>query len=543
MAQKIGLGLIFLLFVAVIYSAIGIPIMEPDAAIYAEIAREMFANHSYEITYQGEDWLDKPHLPFWLSALAYSVFGVTLLGYKLPAILASLLGLYYTYKFALRYYDLRVALLAVGVLISAEHFLLSLNDVRAEPFLMGFMAMAFYHLIVFFEDNKPRDFWLSALGAGLMIMTKGVFVLIPLFTAIFGAILLKKQFNELLRIRWYFWILITLAFTSPVIISYYLQFDAQPLKAVDLREWGVQTEVSGIKFFFWDSQFGRFFNTGPIQGEGRFDFYFHSLLWAFWPWGLLIYFATGHYLYKLVKKQPTAEFYTLFAALPMFLVFSLSSFQLPHYLNILFPFMAIMSAAYLVRFFEWSKPLRWLHLGYFWLAAGLLLAIPLIFNNFQLSLIGYLILAGIILLFSIQFINFRHFAVWIFISISLLVNLMINIEFYPKLLEYQTSTTAARYIENHPNLKDLPIASIGVSPRAIEFNLNRTLQPIELCQSQPILILVNESKWNDFSQVCPNNMKLAEFYDYPVTRLSPEFVKPETRNQVIDRVFLVKSQP
>ena len=36
------------------------------------------------------------------------------------------------------------------------------------------------------------------------------------------------------------------------------------------------TSVSGIRFFFWDSQFGRFFNTGPIKGSGDPFFYFHT---------------------------------------------------------------------------------------------------------------------------------------------------------------------------------------------------------------------------------------------------------------------------
>jgi 4-amino-4-deoxy-L-arabinose transferase-like glycosyltransferase len=543
MAQKIGLGLIAALFLAVVYAAIGIPIIEPDAAIYAEIAREMFVNQSYQITYKGEDWLDKPHLPFWLSALAYSVFGVTLFGYKLPALLASVLGVYYTYKFALRYYDRRIAWLAVGILISAEHFILSLNDVRAEPFLMGFMAMAFYHLIVFYEQGKSRDFWLSALASGLMIMTKGIFVLIPLFTAIFAAILLTKHYKELIKTRWYLWILAVLAFTSPVIVAYYLQFDAQPMKAVDLREWGVQTQVSGIKFFFWDSQFGRFFNTGPIQGEGTFDFYFHSLLWAFWPWGLLIYFAVGHLILNLIKKRPNVETYTLFATLPMFLVFSLSSFQLPHYLNILFPFMAIMSAAYLIRFFEWSKPLRWLHIGYVWFAASLFLAIPILFTDFQFSWLGYTLFAAILALFASQFFAFRKIALWSFISLSLLINLIIHTEFYPKLLDYQASTTAAKFIEKDPVLRDLPLAAVGVSPRAIEFNLNRLLHPLELCQTEPMLVLVNETSWSQFKSTCPNATKLTEFSDYPVSRMTLDFVKTETRPQAIDRVFLVQTRP
>ncbi len=543
MAQKLTLLSLTLLFALVVFSAIGIPLIEPDAAIYADIAREMFYNQSYEITYKGEDWLDKPHLPFWLSALAYFIFDVSLFGYKLPAILASLLGVFYTYKFAGTYYDKRTAILAVGVLISSLHFLLSLQDVRAEPFLMGFMAMAFYHLVRYFEQARLTDFWLSALAAGLMMMTKGVFVLIPLFSAIFAAILIHKSYRRLLELRWYLWIIAVLFFTSPVIIAYYLQFDAQPLKSVDLREWGIQQNVSGIKFFFWDSQFGRFFNTGPIQGEGSYDFYFHTLLWAFWPWGLLIYFATAQLIYKLIKRQPVTEVYSLFAILPMFFIFSLSSFQLPHYLNILFPFFAVITAAYLINFFKLKLWIQLAHTAYFWFAAALLLTIPIIFSGFDFSIIGYALLGGIIALFIAQFFYFKQLALTMFIGVSLATHLIINLEFYPRLLDYQVSTTAARFIQQNPALSQLPIASYGVNARSITFNLDRLEQPLQQCSQTPMLVLVNEKRLAEFRTMCPNHQALAEFADFPVSQLTPEFVIPSSREQAVETIVLMQTQP
>ena len=543
MAHKLSILSLVILFALVVYSAIGIPLIEPDAAIYAEIAREMFHGQTYEITYKGEDWLDKPHLPFWLSALAYVIFDVSLLGYKLPAILASLLGIFYTYKFAAKYYDKQVAILAIGVLISAEHFLLSLHDVRAEPFLMGFMAMAFYHLINYFEQARLRDFWLSAFAAGLMMMTKGLFVLIPLFSAIFASIILYKTYRRLFEVRWYLWIIAVLIFTSPVIIAYYLQFDSQPLKQIDLREWGIQQNVSGIKFFFWDSQFGRFFNTGPIQGEGDFSFYFHTLLWAFWPWGILIYFAVAQLIYRLIKRQPVQEVYTLFAILPMFLIFSLSSFQLPHYLNILFPFFAIITASYLINFFKLKRWIQLTHMIYFWLAAALLLTIPIVFSGFKFSVVGYLLLAAIFVTFIAQFFYLKQRPLIMFIGVSLTVNLIINLEFYPRLMDYQVATTAARFIKQDPQLTPLPISSYGVSARAIEFNLDRLEQPVNNCQQSPMLVLVNEKRLNKFTTICPNYQQLAEFPDYPVSMMTPKFVIPSSRHQTIDNILLMKTLP
>ena len=51
-----------------------------------------------------------------------------------------------------------------------------------------------------------------------------------------------------------------------------------------------KTGVSGIRFFFWDSQFV-VFNTGPIKGKGDLSFSSHHP-WAFYP-GAYLFIAIG----------------------------------------------------------------------------------------------------------------------------------------------------------------------------------------------------------------------------------------------------------
>ena len=74
-----------------------IPIMEPDAAVYAQVSMEMHDRGDYlSIYHKGADWLDKPHFPFWMSAISYEIFGVNTFAYKLPAVLFILLAAFYT---------------------------------------------------------------------------------------------------------------------------------------------------------------------------------------------------------------------------------------------------------------------------------------------------------------------------------------------------------------------------------------------------------------------------------------------------------------
>jgi 4-amino-4-deoxy-L-arabinose transferase-like glycosyltransferase len=115
-----------------------IPIMGPDGTLYATIAKTMVQRNNYiELFYNGTDWLDKPHFPFWITALSFKLLGLTTFAYKLPAILFMLMGAGYTYLFAKRLYNTQIALWSVLILLTAQHIVLSNNDVRAEPYLTG----------------------------------------------------------------------------------------------------------------------------------------------------------------------------------------------------------------------------------------------------------------------------------------------------------------------------------------------------------------------------------------------------------------------
>ena len=65
-----------------------VPLMDNDAAHHANIALRMHLTRDYvNLVDNGKDYLDKPHLHFWLCALAYDIFGVKTFAYKLPSIL------------------------------------------------------------------------------------------------------------------------------------------------------------------------------------------------------------------------------------------------------------------------------------------------------------------------------------------------------------------------------------------------------------------------------------------------------------------------
>ena len=152
--------------------------------------------------------------------------------------------------------------------------------------------------------------------------------------------------------RWLVAGILLVLFITPELYSLWYQFDRHPEKIVFGK-----TNVSGIRFFLWDSQFGRFANSGPIKGKGDPSFFLHTLLWAFLPWSILMYASLiekirngvrGNSVGKTGTGRPT-EWYTLAGSLLTLVLFSLSKFQLPYYTNIIFPFLAIMTAGYIYQ--------------------------------------------------------------------------------------------------------------------------------------------------------------------------------------------------
>src|SRR5438309_1242457 len=72
-----ALFLILILPALILYPRLSFHLLEPDEGRYAEIPREMLERGDVVVPYlQGQPYLDKPPLLYWLVMLSYSIFGV-----------------------------------------------------------------------------------------------------------------------------------------------------------------------------------------------------------------------------------------------------------------------------------------------------------------------------------------------------------------------------------------------------------------------------------------------------------------------------------
>ncbi|MBA4168744.1 MAG: glycosyltransferase family 39 protein, partial [Chitinophagaceae bacterium] len=345
-------NMVFLLTMLVYAVGLFIDIMEPDAAVYAEVSMEMHDSGNFlSIFHKHLDWLDKPHFPFWMSALSYKIFGVSTFAYKLPAVVFTLLGAFYTFFFGKRFYSPLHGWIAALILITAQHIIISNQDVRAEPFMTGLVIMGLYHFATYLEmQNFPERSWawphavFGAFALACLIMTKGLFTIIPVAAGVGLTLLFERNWKAIFDWQWLIVGVMIIIFLFPALYGYYLQFDMHPEKEVFGKH-----GVSGVEFFLWTSQWGRFTNTGPIKGSGDPSFFVHTMLWAFLPWSFAAFYALFQKTKQLIKKTSSSENYTYFGFITLFLIFSASKFQLSFYLNPLFPLLAIITTAALLQ--------------------------------------------------------------------------------------------------------------------------------------------------------------------------------------------------
>jgi hypothetical protein len=224
------------LAVAVHGSGMGVPILAPDGAVYAGIAKTMVERHNFvELMVQGQDWLDKPHFPFWLTALAFRLFGVQAWAYKLPALLCLLLGAWSTYWFARQFYPRQVARWAVLIVFTAQHTLLATLDVRAEAYLTGLIMTA---VASFATARRTPTIWpllLGALCTAGALMTTGLVALLPIGGTVAGDLVRTQHWPALWHRRWWGTALVLLVGLAPELYCLYAQFDAHPDKLVSCQ--------------------------------------------------------------------------------------------------------------------------------------------------------------------------------------------------------------------------------------------------------------------------------------------------------------------
>jgi 4-amino-4-deoxy-L-arabinose transferase-like glycosyltransferase len=511
-----------------------------DSSLYASIAKGLADSDNFYAlrTINTGDWLDKPHFPFWIWALSIKVLGANTFAFKLPALLFFLMTLRYTYLFAKSFYGVQIAFSASIILSTALHIIISNNDVRAEAILMAFIIGAVYHLHKMYTEDKWIDIVLASVYTACGVMCKGVFVVIPIAAALVGHALYTKMLWRLAKPKWLFYTLLSMLFIVPELYCLHLQFNQSTNILVN-----GQLQTSYLKFFFWDSQFGRFLNTGPIKGKGDVFFYLHTLLWAFAPWTLLLLFFST----RKVKALP--EFYSIAATVVTVLLFSASRFQLPHYTNIIFPFLAVL-VAYTLHTTSKERQQKSIiavisGLAFLFLIA-LLAAYYMVKPGRSAIFIGILTITTISLIYTYRTrLVFANEILHINAIVGITLGLCLNTVFYPKILSYQSAKAIGQMLNQIDKTATMHVYS--TAPHGLHYYYKGPTKQVtnmsEFTKQSNALLVTTQEVVDNLQKDKINFKVLGVFDDYQTTRLATTFLNWRTRESVLDKHFVVVINP
>ena len=329
-----SLAVVFVLPALLLYPALGFPLFEPDEGRYAQIPREMLARGVWVVpTLQGEPYLDKPPLTYWLVKLSYLAFGVSPAAARLVPAVCVHLTVLAVYLIGRRSVGERGAFWAAVLLSVSPGYvgmarLLLLDGLLVlcvtTSILCGFEAVR--------GGRLKLGWWLAAaVGSGLGFLTKGPVSEILLFPPLLAYALLNRQTARVGLPKLLLFGAVVVAVNLPWYVAIYRQ----------------QPEF--LRYFFWDHNVMRFLQ--PFDHLQPVWYYVPILAAGFLP-GVVVGVA---YLRGLLLSgagpvpRTQAGGFWLLAGVWCVAFFSCSGSKLPTYILPAFPPLCLALGEFIAR--------------------------------------------------------------------------------------------------------------------------------------------------------------------------------------------------
>ncbi len=371
---RISTALATLLAALVLLPLLGHRILaEWDEGIYADVSREMLHAHSW-ITplWNGEPWLEKPPLLFWITALSYKLFGLTEFAARLPSSLSGIALVALLHRWLHPREGPLAAWISTLILLSTFGFLHLCRVGETDVLLSLSTTLALIGLTALDTANHPpqaqtqtpsqtqtrrpqtEPWMLFFLGFSLATLTKGAAAIVLPLTAILVAALHRwprsrfgRPFNlglALFAALVLPWHLLMLHRFGPTFLHEYL---------------GFHVLARATRLIITDHP------THPW-------YYIGVLLVSAAPWVVLYPFALAEALRKpnplgstpkrgaQIQPQPQSQSqsqpstqtnlqtWAIFA-LTVLVFFSLAQTRLPHYIAPAYPALTLITAVWLAR--------------------------------------------------------------------------------------------------------------------------------------------------------------------------------------------------
>ena len=531
---------LFSLLGVVYIAGLFVPLMDNDSAHHADIALHMYLNRDYvNLIDAGKDYLDKPHLLFWLCATSYKIFGVNTFAYKFPSFCFTIAGIYSSFRLGSALHNSEVGRVAALIVASSFAVILANNDVRMDAILTACVAFATWQGVEFVKHKKILNGAALALALALGFSTKGHIAVFTVAIGLFFYVLARQDWKFLLSWKWLVVLVCFSLFISPVVYCYYLQYNLHPEKIVRGRD-----HINGIKFILFGQSVERF--QGENFGGGGHDyfFFFHSFLWAFAPWSILAYIAFVNRLKNFSRQRNDWLSLTTFIAIVLILTFA--GFKLPHYLNIIFPATAVMTASWILN--SYSKPLGIYIIQV--IVCFLILILVAVINAWAFPLNNFWIIAATILLLSIAFyflkdqrFNYIQKAISFSVASMIVSFFLLNTNFYSKLLKYQGGNAMVKKVKGNIDPVNIYFWDNNYSSSFNFYSVTERKQfddSIFTKGKKPIWLLFDK---HDLPEIVSAGYKIGQMDsvpDFEITKLNLKFINPATRKTQLTQMMVAE---
>ncbi|OWK43821.1 ArnT family glycosyltransferase [Fimbriiglobus ruber] len=338
--RLVSLLLVFLLPAALLYPSRSFMLLEPDEGRYAQIPKEMLDRGDWVVpTLQGEPYLDKPPLMYWLVKLSYTAFGVNESAARLVPAVCVHLTILAVYFLGRRSIGERGALWASMLLTIAPGYI----GIARLLLLDGLLTLCVTtSVLAGFEAVRTGRFrpgwWIAAaVCSGLGFLTKGPISEVLLFPPLFAFAYLN---GNAARVSWKYIVLfagIVIAVNTPWYVAIYAK----------------QPEF--LKHFFWEHNVMRF--VQPFDHLQPVWYYAPLLLGGFLP-GMIVAIPYVRSLLsggaEAASCRSQAGGFWLLAGAWCVVFFSVSGSKLPTYILPAFPPLCLALGEFVARS-RWNR--------------------------------------------------------------------------------------------------------------------------------------------------------------------------------------------
>ena len=365
-----------------------------NESFYAESVREMVEKGNFlDINFNYQPRFNKPPLTYWLEATSTIFLGMNTFAIRLPIVILAFWTLLLVWSIARMLYDEKTALLAFAMQAVSIQFIACKQYASPEIPLAFFFTLSLYFFLKGHFSSNSKYYILTAVAIGLTVLTKGY----PYIIVIGGIIILYlwiesnfiwgKFLNSLNAIKPFTFITIISIIGLSWVIMMYVQYGNNFLTVLNQETIGraLSNKTNGIKDLFY---------------------YPAIIIWSFFPYSLLFFYACFHYLSSIRQiKNISFCFSWLFV---MLIIFTTANGKLPTYFIQAYPALAIISANFINIYKPKGKvsTILWQLIFLLPAAFGIVLSI-LIIAIFKLSAFYHLIPASALLMIVIASCPFK----------------------------------------------------------------------------------------------------------------------------------------